>query len=271
MSETFLDKIFEAKLARVEEAKQRIPAGEMRLAGVQMRSQYDPHRLRAALSRNAINIIAEFKRASPSKGVINDSVDVEKTAATYQAGGAAAISVLTEEDFFKGSLRDIREAKLGTSLPVLRKDFIFDEYQIYEAAAAGADAILLIAAMLEDDVLQKLFDIAENEFGMDALVEVHNAQELKRSANIGASLIGVNNRDLHSFNVSLNVSRELISYKPPGVLMIAESGITSRDEIIELRSLGFDGFLVGEMLMRSGDPETELRELATDIHRFTQI
>ncbi|HEV8591750.1 MAG TPA: indole-3-glycerol phosphate synthase TrpC, partial [Pyrinomonadaceae bacterium] len=232
---------------------------ELRSAALQVRSQSEDHRLRNALKHDGVNIIAEIKRASPSKGVINDAIDVAETAAAYQSGGAAAISVLTEEDFFKGSLDDLRKVRAATFLPILRKDFVFDEFQIYEAAEAGADAILLIVAMLDDEELTKLRDVAESELGIDALIEVHNNEELTRAGAIGTKLIGVNNRNLHSFDVSLDVSRELIKYKSNDARIITESGITSRDEIEELRSLGFDGFLIGETLMRTNDASGTLK------------
>ena len=167
------------------------------------------YRLRDALQKNQINIIAEIKRASPSKGVINDEIDVAEVARNYENGGACAISVLTEEDRFKGSLDDLKTARNAVNLPILRKDFIFDEFQIYEAADAGADVILLIAAMLDDKDLANLYRLAEEILGLDALIEIHTLEELERVKKIGAKIIGVNNRDLHSFKVSLDVSREL--------------------------------------------------------------
>jgi indole-3-glycerol phosphate synthase len=264
MSETFLNTIFDAKRKRVEEARRNCDIAGLIARAAAFRIGSEKHRLRNAISNDGINIIAEIKRSSPSKGVINDNIDVAETARNYENGGAAAISVLTEEDFFQGSLDDLRAARNASSLPILRKDFVFDEFQIYEAAEAGADAILLIVAMLDEKVLTELFRLAERELGLDALVEVHTLSELERAARIGAKLIGVNNRDLNSFDVSLDVSRELVKHKPDSILMITESGITSRDEIVELRSLGFDGFLIGETLMRAGDPENELRTLATE-------
>jgi indole-3-glycerol phosphate synthase len=189
---------------------------------------------------------------------------VGKLAKAYTAGGASAISVLTEEDFFQGSLHDLKTICAASSLPVLRKDFIFDAFQIYEAAEAGADAVLLIVAMLKDEDLAELRSVAEDELGIDALVEVHNMEELQRASEVGAKLIGVNNRDLHSFAVSLDVSRTLIKHRPEDAIMIAESGISTREEINELVALGFDGFLIGETLMRSSDPESDLRLLLSD-------
>lgn len=262
----FLTEIIELKKKRLESAKANRDYEPLKKTAFAAREGAAKHRLRAALEREQINIIAEIKRASPSKGVINDKIDVRETARNYENGGACAISVLTEEDRFKGSLEDLKAARTAVEIPILRKDFIFDEFQIYEAAEAGADVILLIAAMLNDEVLAKLHRLAELELGLDALVEVHTLEELERVKKIGAKIIGVNNRDLHSFKVSLDVSRELIKHAPKDSLMITESGITVKDEILELRELGFSGFLIGETLMRSGNAMKELRELTTDAH-----
>lgn len=262
MTETFLDKIFEAKKKRIDKQKQIVNTGELRELALEVRNVSGPHRLLESLQDSGrIAIIAEIKRASPSKGVINDEIDVEMVAKSYERGGACAISVLTEEDFFKGSLDDLRTARQAVDLPILRKDFTFDEFQIYEAAEAGADAILLIAAMLDDEKLQRLHRLAETDLSMDALVEVHDLDEMERAANIGATLIGVNNRDLHSFAVSLDVSRSLIKLAAKKALVISESGLQTRDEIQELKQLGFSGFLMGETLMKSSDAEKSLKEL----------
>ncbi len=248
---TILDEIIALKRPRVEAA--RAAAGNIVETARRARSGAERNRLTAAVARDGINVIAEIKRASPSKGVINASINVVETATAYERGGAAAISVLTEEDRFLGSLDDLRAVRGAVTVPILRKDFVFDEFQIYEAAVAGADAILLIAAMLEDSRLRELFDLADNELGLDALVEVHTLAELERVRPLGARLIGVNNRDLKNFAVSLDISRELVRHRPPGALMIAESGLSSRAEIEELKALGFNGFLIGESLMRSDD------------------
>jgi len=262
MKGTILEKIVESKRIRVEAAKSATDKTELIEKATGVHDTARPHRLRSALSdRGKINIIAEFKKASPSKGIINDGSDPAAVARAYESGGAAAISVLTEEDHFKGSVDDLNAVRAAVSLPILRKDFIFDLFQVYEAAAAGADAILLIAAMLDDSQLHDLEALAEDELGMDALIEVHTLEELERLKDSGAKLIGVNNRDLHSFNVSLDVSRELIGHAPPGSLMIAESGIANRGDILELKELGYSGFLIGETLMKSGDPAEELRRL----------
>lgn len=254
---TFLEEILELKKKRVEAAKAK---GERQNAKIKRPS----HLLRTALSdENKIHIIAEIKRASPSKGIINDKIDVAEVAKMYERGGAAAISVLTEEDKFCGSLDDLEVARSAVEIPILRKDFIYDEFQIHEAKAAGADVILLIVAMLDDDKLLQLRQLAEGELGLDALVEVHTKEELDRAVKIGATLIGVNNRDLHSFKVSLDVSRQLIKFAPKDSLMIAESGLKTKDDLLELKDLGYRGFLIGETLMRSGNAETELAKLTS--------
>lgn len=260
----FLTEIVELKRKRLAVAKSNRNFDELKRAAFARRETVENHRLRENLQRNQINIIAEIKRASPSKGVINDKIDVAETARSYENGGACAISVLTEEDRFGGSLEDLKSARNTVETPILRKDFIFDEFQIYEAAEAGADAILLIAAILDDETLARLYDLAEETLGFDALVEVHTLEELERVKSIGARIIGVNNRDLQTFKVSLDVSRELIKHAPEDALMITESGISTREEILELRELGFAGFLIGETLMRSGDAAKELRKLTTD-------
>ncbi len=256
----FLAEIIELKKKRLAIAKQMCDFDELKRAAIAGRETAEKHRLRQNLQRDQINIIAEIKRASPSKGVINGKIDVAEVARNYENGGACAISVLTEEDRFGGSLEDLRTARGAVKTPTLRKDFIFDEFQIYEAAEAGADVILLIAAMLDDATLAKLYDLAEGILGLDALVEVHTLEELERVKRIGAKIIGVNNRDLRSFVVSMDVSRELIKHAPETALMITESGISTKDEILELRELGFAGFLIGETLMRSGNAADELKK-----------
>ena len=259
MSGTYLDKILEVKREKVRRSAEITDIKELKTLAAEGRITSQPHRLREALSvggRN--NIIAEIKRRSPSKGAINEAVDVAQMAVAYASGGAAAISVLTEEDFFQGSLADLTVVRDAVVLPVLRKDFIVDEFQIYESAAAGADVILLIVAALPADELARFLDIARGKLGMDAIVEVHTAVELQAAADAGADIIGVNNRNLKTFDISLDVSRDLITRRPPGALMIAESGLTSRSEIDELRGLGFDGFLIGEALMRTDDPTDTL-------------
>lgn len=259
---TFLEEIVELKRPRVEKAKAECDLEELKARAQEIRGQAAPFALSSALKNfDKTHIIAEIKRASPSKGIINDKINVAELARSYENGGATAISVLTEEDRFRGSLEDLRTVRANVSLPILRKDFILDEFQIYEAAAEGADVVLLIVAMLDNQTLRRLRVLIEDELKMDALVEVHTLEELERAKSIGAKLIGVNNRDLHSFKVSLDVSRELIKHIPKDSFAIAESGISTKDEILELRSLGFSGFLIGETLMRSENIEKELKEL----------
>jgi len=262
MKGTILETILQSKRLRVESAKAAVDRLQLAEMAASAQADLPPHRLRKALSDNAkINVIAEFKKASPSKGMINEARDPAAVARQYKDGGAAAISVLTEEDHFQGSLEDLKIIRETVSLPILRKDFIFDPFQIYESAAAGADAILLIVAMLDDAQLRDLEVLAEDEFGMDVLIEVHDLEELDRIKESGAKLVGVNNRDLRTFDVSLDVSRKLISHSPPGSLMVAESGLTNSTQIAELKELGFSGFLIGETLMRSENPAKELRNL----------
>ena len=252
MSETFLDKILAIKREKVERQKRETDIDALKEHAFAMRQNAGSHRLRAALSRaDRTNIIAEIKRASPSKGIINDMIDVAEVAKSYETGGAAAISVLTEEDFFKGSIDDLIAVRHAVGLPVLRKDFVVDEFQIYESAGAGADVILLIVAVLTEEDLKDFLRLGRDILGMDVIVEVHTDDELEIAANAGADIIGVNNRDLRSFEVSLNVSRKLIVERPANGFMITESGLSTRDEIYELKSLGFDGFLIGETLMRT--------------------
>lgn len=217
------------------------------------------HRFRSALQKDGINIIAEFKRRSPSKGMIREGANPIDIARAYEAGGAVAMSVLTEEDYFAGSLDDLRQVKSAVELPVLRKDFIVDEYQVYESVVAGADAILLIVAALDDESLSRLRSLAEDELGLDALVEVHTSDEMKRAVACGGKLIGVNNRDLRTFEVSLETSLGLAREASADAVLISESGLKSRDDLQRLHDAGYRGFLIGETLMRAEDPEQTLR------------
>ena len=258
---SFLKEILETKKLRVAEARRLRPIDDVRATALEIRRKAKPHRFLSALKKKGLNIIAEVKRASPSQGVIRADIDVGAIARSYESGGAAAISVLTEEDRFQGKLDDLIEARAAVTLPILRKDFIFDEYQIYETAAAGVDALLLIVAALDDATLVRLRDIAENQLGMDALVEVHTSDELLRANSSGARLIGVNNRDLHTLKVSISVSLQLVREMSLNALFVSESGLQSPDDLDRLHRLGYRGFLIGESLMRSTDPEGTLREL----------
>jgi indole-3-glycerol phosphate synthase len=220
-----------------------------------------PHRLLQALQPNSkgINIIAEFKRRSPSAGTIRNDLTATGVAKCYERGGACAVSVLTDEQYFGGSILDLAAIRAVTNLPLLRKDFIVDEIQIYEAAAAGADAVLLIVAALDDAALAKLRAIAEDELGLDAVVEAHTSEELRRAVGAGATIIGVNNRDLRTFRTSVATSERLIAEAPRDRIMISESGLHDPESLRHLRELGFRGFLIGEALMRAPDPEKAVR------------
>ncbi|HVF45488.1 MAG TPA: indole-3-glycerol phosphate synthase TrpC [Pyrinomonadaceae bacterium] len=262
MPEDFLKKMIEKKRERLAASKAARAFEDVRRDALMVRADAVPHAFRAALEhKDRVNVIAEFKRASPSKGEIRGGASAGETARAYERGGAAAVSVLTEEDYFRGSLEDLREVKASASLPVLRKDFVFDEYQIFESAAAGADALLLIVAALDDEALARLRRLAEDELKMDVLVEVHTEEEMLRTARAGAGVVGVNNRDLRTFNVSLETSVALAPHAPAGALLVSESGIGGASEIAMLRACGFHAFLVGETLMRSGQPEETLHSL----------
>ena len=256
-----LDEIIAKKRERLEESKRRVPREQLLLRAFEVRQQSQRLSFRAALQRDGINIIAEFKRRSPSKGVIRAGAELGSIVRSYEAGGAAALSVLTEEDYFDGSLDDLGTATEAVVLPVLRKDFVFDDYQVYEASAAGASAVLLIVAALQDRELRSLRGLAEDELGMETLVEVHNEEEMKRAAQCGAKLIGVNNRDLRTFEVSLDTSLRLASLAPRDALLVSESGLNEAADLRRLSEQGFHGFLIGESLMRASDPEQTLRDL----------
>jgi len=258
----FMAAVLEKKRARLREAQAGTSFYNVRASAFEVRSRASRHALQNALGNDAqFNVIAEIKRASPSKGDLGLRTTVEETAAAYGRGGAVAVSVLTEEDYFRGSLADLRAVRRSVSVPVLRKDFIFDDYQIYEAAAAGADALLLIAVLLDDETLQRLRTVTETELGMDALIEVHTSEEMARASAAGASLIGVNNRDLRTFEVSLDVSFELRKAAPAGTLLVSESGLKTGSDLKRLREVGYNGFLIGEALVASEDPEAALRRI----------
>ncbi|MCA1575630.1 MAG: indole-3-glycerol phosphate synthase TrpC [Acidobacteria bacterium] len=258
----FLTAVVERKRTRLMRAKRDLPLATLRRSAYESRSRASRQTLRRALANEeGVNIIAEIKRASPSKGDLGMSTTVEEIAGAYSRGGAAAVSVLTEEDYFRGSLNDLRAVRRSVFLPVLRKDFIFDEYQVYESAAAEADALLLIAALLDDEQLARLRNLTELELGMDALVEVHTLQEMRRASAAGATMIGVNNRNLHTFEVSIDISMHLIAEAPRGALLVSESGLRTGSELRRLRTAGYRGFLIGEALIGAQNPEDSLRSI----------
>jgi indole-3-glycerol phosphate synthase len=220
----------------------------------------DVRNFRAALTSSPPAIISEIKKASPSKGVLSENFEPASIARLYASGGAAALSVLTDQRFFQGSLEDLSAAREAVRLPVLRKDFTIDDFHVVEAAAHQADAILLIAALLDESELRRLREIAAL-YDMAALVEVHDAPELDRALASGAEIIGVNNRNLHTFEVTLETSLRLAEKIPSGIVKVSESGIHSASDVKTLRDAGFQAFLVGEHLMKSPDPAAALREL----------
>jgi len=236
---------------------------DFRDCALNIRANAVPHRLLRALESDSprTKIIAEFKRRSPSAGIIRSDLSPTYVARCYERGGACAISVLSDEGYFGGSIADLSAVRVSTSLPVLRKDFIIDPIQLYEAAITSADAVLLITATLDDNSLGKLREVAEDELGLDTLMEVHTSEELRRALNAGAKIIGVNNRDLQTFQVSVETSERLVLETPRDRIMISESGLQNAEPISRLQALGFRGFLIGEALMRAADPEKALRDL----------
>lgn len=250
----FLEEIVQRRREQVAKAR-KAPARRDEVAA-------RPHRLREALAESGgSHIIGEFKRASPSRGMIRENAQPAATVMLYERAGVCAVSILTEPDYFRGSLDDLREARAATRLPILQKDFIVDEFQIREAAHAGADAILLIVAALSDAELARFRTLAEDALGLDALVEVHTAEEMRRATDCGANLIGVNNRDLRTFTISLETSLRLAEFAPAGTTLVSESGLSSRADIERLTQCGYRGFLIGESLMRSEDPAALVQTL----------
>ena len=251
-----LDQILKYKREELEHLKRKVRLGDVR------KKAEDVERAMGFLEREAkrIQIIAEIKKASPSAGVIVEKYDPVGIALQYEENGATALSVLTDEHFFQGKLSDLTEVQAKVRLPVLRKDFTFDEYQIFEARGAGADAVLLIARILTDSQLKDYRQLA-GELGMAGLVEIHDENELDRAVRSSANLIGINNRDLDTLKTDLAVTERLVPKVPEGVAIVSESGISSRRDIERLQKTGVNCFLVGESLLREKDPGGKLREL----------
>lgn len=226
-----------------------------------------PRGFRARLTGDSIALIAEFKRRSPSAGTIAEGRSIQQVCTSYEGGGAAAISVLTDEDHFGGSLHDLETARRSCELPLLRKDFCIDSYQLYEARVAGADAVLLIVACLSQRAMVALFEKAR-ELGLDVLVEVHDASELERALELDCDLIGVNNRDLRDLSVDLATTFSLLAQIPAGVTVVSESGIDGPAQVAELERAGVSAVLVGESLMRAGDPQAACRALRSGSARL---
>jgi indole-3-glycerol phosphate synthase len=245
----------------VRRRRETAPLSEIEAAAAQ-RSARDPVRpLGPALAGPELAIIAEHKRRSPSAGLIRDELELEDVVSAYERGGASVLSVLTEEESFGGRLRDLERARAASSLPILRKDFIIDEYQVPEARAAGADVILLIVAALSRERLHELHTRARAE-GLAVLVEVHNAAELESALGLEPEVIGINNRDLTTLDVDIGRTLALRPQVPEGILVVAESGFRTRAELDRLAAAGVDGVLIGEALMRADDIEAACRELA---------
>jgi indole-3-glycerol phosphate synthase len=250
-----LERILAAKRTDLQAEKLRLP---MRRAIELASAAPPPHRFTDALSLSGrVNIIAELKRASPSKGAIRPAADPVETARAYQRAGAAAISVLTDERFFLGHPQHLEQVRSAVSLPLLRKDFVFDEYQVYRSRALGADALLLIARVLERRLLTTLIGVSR-ALEMEALVEVHSEDDLDKAVACGATLLGVNNRDLGTMTTSLETSLRLAPRLPADALKVSESGIETKDDLARLAAAGYHAFLIGERLMREEDPEAAL-------------
>jgi len=253
-----LSRIIEEKRREVDRVQKKVPLNDLK---EEAESLYIKSMFKKSISRKGhINLIAEIKKSSPSKGIIRGDFDPLKIALAYQAAGASAISVLTDERFFDGKLEYLKTIKELVSVPLLRKDFIIDEYQVYESAVAGADAILLIAHILTQEELNRYSCVAK-ELGMDVLVEVHNEEEVEKALKSHASIIGINNRDLTDFNVDISVTQRLIRLIPETKVIVSESGINSYEQVMFLKSLGVNAVLIGETFMRVENIGEKVREL----------
>lgn len=258
-----LDEIVSVARARVAECKRSADVRQLQAEA----ERHRPRGFRQALERAAVAgvaVIAELKKASPSKGVLRGVFHVGRIAWGFQQAGAAALSVLTEEQFFQGSLENLREASAACDLPCLRKDFIVDEFQLLEARANGADAVLLLASVLSTTELKALFARAR-ELGLDVLCEVHDEAEVESALSAGCDIVGVNSRNLRTFEVDLNTPLRVAPRLPHNVLKVAESGIRSGEDIARLRATGFQAFLIGEALMRADDPGAALHALLQSV------
>ncbi len=256
-----LTKIIEEKRREVESSKTRISRKELLSGANKLKSSRRPDFFKHAIERpHRINLIAEVKKASPSAGVIREDFDPVKIAMTYKANGASAISVLTDEKFFRGKLSHLEDIKKKVSLPLLRKDFIIDEYQIYESITAEADAALLIVDLLSVEELKRFIGIGR-EFNMDFLAEVHSEEDVKKAVDSGCGIIGINNRDLHTFKVDINTTPRLLKVIPKGKTIVSESGIHAKESISYLKSIGINAVLIGEAFMRSPDIAGKMKEL----------
>ncbi|MFH1395693.1 MAG: indole-3-glycerol phosphate synthase TrpC [Candidatus Omnitrophota bacterium] len=253
-----LSKIIEEKRREIDKAEKKVSLNDLKKKA---ESLYIRSMFKKNISRKGyINLIAEVKKSSPSKGIIRPNFDPVKIALAYQAAGAGVISVLTDERFFDGKLEYLKMIKERVTVPVLRKDFIIDEYQIYESAVSGADAILLIAHILTQEELKRYLDLTKS-LGMEALVEVHNEEEVNKALAVNAPIVGINNRDLRTFNVDISVTQRLVRLIPDTKVIVSESGISSYEEIMFLKSLGVNAVLIGETFMRAENIGEKVREL----------
>jgi len=257
MGKEMLDKIVAQKREEVKQRKKSLPLSRLKELIAQREATLD---LALALEGTHTRLIAEVKRASPSRGVLCPNFDPVELAKKYAHGGAAAISVLTETNYFQGSLDHLAAIREEMILPLLRKDFIFDPYQVYESRAYGADALLLIVAILNQEQLEELLSLSHN-LGLSCLVEVHNEGEVERALHSQTKIIGINNRDLATFTTDINTTRRLLPLIPQGRIVVSESGIRSRSDIAKLKGWGVNAVLVGEALVTAGDIVTKLREL----------
>jgi len=262
-----LERIVAVKRDEIAQARRSVGEREMRARAEEACAGSDPRRprgfgraLRAAIAQGRAAVIAEIKKASPSRGVLRADFDPPAIAASYARGGAACLSVLTDREFFQGSPDYLVAARAACELPVLRKDFMIDAYQVYEARAIGADCVLLIAAALDDARMAEL-EACALELGMDVLVEVHDGDELDRALRLATPLVGINNRNLRSFEVSLRTTLDLLARIPTDRVVVTESGILDPQDVRTMRDAGVDAFLVGEAFMRAADPGAELARL----------
>jgi indole-3-glycerol phosphate synthase len=252
-----LDRILEARRAEVDHRKRVLPETALKYG---VKAATPLRDFSAALCRDGLNILAELKPASPSRGVLREPFEPVGLAQSFESAGACALSVLTEAEFFRGSLKNLRDARKAIQLPVLRKDFIFDPWQVWETRANDADSFLLIVATLEDELLRELLALGR-ELRMEPLVEVHSVEELDRALAAGARIVGVNNRDLKSLTTRMETSFELIDHIPDDCIAVSESGLRTHDDLTKLHTAGFDAFLIGTHLMLSPDPGAALSAL----------
>ncbi|WP_323753161.1 indole-3-glycerol phosphate synthase TrpC [Marinobacter sp.] len=258
---TILRKIVDRKWQEVDERKPKTSIADLKaMAGDQPPARGFAHALRSRIEQQQAAVIAEIKKASPSKGILRDPFEPEAIAESYEKGGAACLSVLTDQDFFQGHEDYLKAARAACSLPVIRKDFMVAPYQVYESRAIGADCILLIAACLTKDQMQELEGIA-HEIGLDVLVEVHNGEEMDDALTLRTPLVGINNRNLHNFEVSLDTTFDLYQRIGSDRLAITESGIMTRADVQAMTERGIYGFLIGESFMRAPEPGEKLQEL----------